>query len=525
MSGRVALETGPGVEMPADGLVEAAPPLEHRAIGGFLWLFAGNGARSVLKIAVLAVLGRLLVPQDFGLVAAAGMVLWFALICSTLGVGPALVQRRTVEPAHVATAVTLSAAFGVAMAALVYLSAPLLAEALRLDGLVPVLRAFALVFPLTAIASPAEALLQRELRFRSIAAAELVSYLVGYGGIGVPMALFGFGVWSLVGAEYTKSIIKTGWFLWLAPRTLRLGFDRRAGRDLLGFGSGFTITGLSNYLAFEADNFVVARSLGAMALGLYSRAFELMLVPAVAIGIILEKVLLATMARVQDDPERLRRAYRRTTAALAMAVLPASVVTAVLAPEIVRVLLGPQWGGAVAPLQVLAVAMYFRVGYMVGQSVAAAAGAVYGAAWRNFLYAGLVALGAFAGRSWGLPGVAAGVTVAVAANFAMVYQLARRLTQLRIRDFVGVHAPALGIAVLLGAESLAVAMALRVRGAPAALTLAAAAAIMGLTMLLMLRLAAADRLGGDAHWLVEVTAGRLPSPVRPMVRRLLGLAA
>jgi PST family polysaccharide transporter len=155
----------------------------------------GNGARAVVKIAVLAALGRLLTPVEFGIVAAAGVVVWLSMIFSSLGVGPALVQRKTLEPRHIATAFATSVMFGVSVALIVFLLAPWIALLFRIDGLTPVLQAMAVVFPIAGLSSVSESLLQRRLRFRSIASAELASYAIGYGAVGIGMALAGYGVW------------------------------------------------------------------------------------------------------------------------------------------------------------------------------------------------------------------------------------------------------------------------------------------------------------------------------------------
>lgn len=520
-----APHTDPVPDSAAADASASGPQLTRSALGGFFWLTAGNGVRAVLKIVVLAVLGRLLLPADFGVVAAAGVVVWFSMIFSTLGVGPALVQRQELEPRHVATGLTSSVALGVLVGALVLLLAPQVAALFRLPEMTPVLRGLAVAFPIAGAAVVAECLLQRALRFRDIAAAELLSYAVGYGIVGIGMALAGHGVWALVGAELVKTTLKSAWLLRATPEARRPGFDGRAFRELLGFGAGYSANNVSIYLAAQGDAFVVARFLGAASLGLYGRAYELMLVPAQALGMVLEKVLFPTMARVQDDPDKLRSAYRRSTALVATLVLPMAVITAVLAPEIIRLLLGPGWGGAVPVLQVLAIGMYFRVGYMVGQSVAASTGAVHQAAWRTALFALLVLAGALVGYRWGVTGVAAGVVSAVLANFVMVLQLGVRLTDASWGELVAVHLPALSLAAVLGLAAWGTATLLRGLDAPALVTLLVAGAATLPVLFLLLRIAPGRVLGPDGIWIVETLCDHAPAPVRPALRAALARPA
>jgi PST family polysaccharide transporter len=469
-------------------------------------------------VVVIAVLARLLTPRDFGLVSAAGVVIWLSGIFSNFGVAPALVQRERLEQRHIQTGFASSLIFGFLFAGLLYLLAPSISVFFRMEGLTPVLRALVLVFPVGALGLVAESLLQRELRFGTIAGAELVSYVVGYGGIGIALAVAGFGVWALVAAEIAKSVIKSVLYLLSVPHPKRMRFEPRAFGELLRFGSGYTAGSLSTYFALQGDNLVIGRFLGAASLGLYGRAYELMVVPANALGAVLAKILFPTFAKLQGEPQRMQVGYRRGLALVALTVLPIAVATIVLAPEIILVLLGPRWLGAVLPLRILGIGMYFRVAYMVGQAVANSAGAVYRAAWRSAVYAALVVAGSLIGQHWGLPGVAAGVVLAVSANFAMVSQLNHRITGLPWRALLAVHLPALSLAVLLGAEVWLVATLLRSHGAAAAIILAAVAAIALFTALLLLRLFPRRLMGEDGIWIIRTVAEHAPQPVQLLLR-------
>jgi PST family polysaccharide transporter len=494
--------------------------LKRRVIGGVFWMSAGNGARALLKLGVLAALARLLTPTQFGVVAGAGVAVWLSLAFSSLGVGPALIQRRELRPAHIETAAAASILFGVATALVVAALAPAVEAFLRVPGLAPILRGLSIVFPIAGLASVAECLLQRELRFGAIARAELVSYAIGYGLVGIGLGVAGAGAWALVGAEITKAIVKTVVMLRDVPPARRLRFHPGVLRELLHFGSGYTASALTTYAVAQGDNVVVARFLGAAPLGIYGRAYELMLLPAQAIGMLLDKVLFPALARVQEDPARLRLAYRRGTALVALIVLPLSAASIVLAPEVIAVLLGPAWAAAVEPFQILALGMYFRVGYMIGHSVANATGAVRAVAWRNTIFAALVVLGALAGARWGLVGVSVAVLVAMAVNFAMIFQLGERITGLALSSFAGLHVPAAAISVIVGLEAWAVSIAARGFDAPALVTLVAAALVVAPTLLLVVRLLPAV-LGEDGRWLTDLVCRSAPAPIAPMLRRTL----
>lgn len=498
--------------------------LKQKALGGFAWMSAVTGVRAVLRIAVLAVLARLLTPEDFGLVAAAGVVIWLSTIFANLGVGPALVQRPELESRHVHTAFTSSLLLGVLVATIGYAAAPLISAGFRMDALTPVLRVMAVLFPIASLSVVSESLLQRQLRFSAIAGIELGSYAVGYGLIGIILATLGFGVWALVGAEMAKTTLKSVFFLLAVPHAKRLRFDLLAFRELLRFGTGHTIGSLATYFAMQGDNLVVARYLGPVALGLYGRAYELMLVPSNSLGMILYKVLFPTMAKVQSDPERLQVTYRRGLAMVALLVGPVSVATVILAPEIIATLLGAGWEGAVVPLQILALAMYFQIGRMVGSSVANSLGAVFRTAWRSTAYAVLVLLGSLLGQQWNLPGVAAAVMLAVIADFALTSQLSGRLTGLPVRSFLTLHVPALLLTAIFGGVLWITATALRSINAPPLLVLLIAGAGAGMVSLLLLRLFPARIAGEDGLWMGRTVYQSAPIPLRPWLDMAFGTA-
>jgi len=182
--------------------------LTHSAVSGMVWVAWGSGANALLKVAVLVVLTRLLSPVDFGLVAAALVVIGFSLNFSQLGLGPAVVQRPVLEPRHISTAFYASTGLGLLVGAVIWLAAPLIAQFFHMGQLVPVVQGLALVFPIAGIAVVPDSLLTRDLRFRLLANRDIVAYAVGYGVVGVALALLGWGVWALVAAQLAQK-----WFV------------------------------------------------------------------------------------------------------------------------------------------------------------------------------------------------------------------------------------------------------------------------------------------------------------------------
>lgn len=499
--------------------------LTHSTLGGLFWMFIATGAQAALQMLVMAVLARLLTKADFGVVLAALILIGFTTIFSQLGVGPAVVQRPVLETRHLRTGFTLSLIFGLLMTGIIWLLAPAAAEFFRIENLTEVVRWLSLVFLLQGPSMIGESLLQRELKFRWLALIEVGAYALGFGVVGVALALLHWGVWSLVVAQITQTALKTAAILFVQPHAKRPMLERKALADLMFFGGGFTAARVGNYVAGQIDNLVVGRWMGPEALGVYGQAYRLMTAPANFFGQVLDKVLFPAMVKIQDRTERLTVAYRRGIALIALVILPTSAVLYFTAPELIDLLLGPQWTAVVFPFQIFAIGMILRTSYKMSDSMARATGSVYRRAWRQAIYAALVAGGAWCGLPWGIPGVAAGVLVAIAINFVLMAQLSMSLTDVTWGMIFEAHRPALVLTILVALESWGVATLMRAQlGGHSVLLLLAVGGVVTATILTLIALAPRKILGEDGLWMLQTLSSYLPKRMNPFRRSNLDLA-
>lgn len=417
-------------EDPTRPLPTAAPSLTARTARGFAWVFTGSVGQAVLQIVATVVLARLLTPDEFGSVAAALLVVGLTQLVTQLGVAAALVHRPELTDGDVAAAFWFSMTLSVVMAALLAGFATALNPLVGLPAdsdLIPLL-SLSLLFA-GAIAVPT-GLLQRELRFRPMATVDLLAAGPALIGVSVVLALLGFGAAALAWAEVAAALVKAVGYLALTRPNVRL--DRRAWdrlRPMLNFGSGYSLTQLGNWFALNADNLVVANVLGTAPLGVYTRAYNLLNEPANVIGGAADKALFPAMARVREDGARLRAAYVRTASLVALVTVPAAVLLFVLAPEVVHVLLGTQWDAVVLPVQVFALVLLPRTSYKISTSLTRATGAVYRAAWRQWLYAAeVVAFTLVGAHWWGVDGVAIGASVAIVLHFLVMLHFSARVS-------------------------------------------------------------------------------------------------
>jgi O-antigen/teichoic acid export membrane protein len=474
--------------------------LTKRAFSGLFWTFSGTGVQVVIGLLVLMALGRLITPADFGLMGAAAVVIAFSQIVSQVGVGPALIQRRDLEPAHLQVAFTISTVLGILMGLGVWFGAPALAAFYRIPAVEPVLRGVSLLFPLEGLNTVAKALLARQLRFRVFIALDVGSYIVGYACVGVLLAWLGYGVWALVIANLAQAVLRTAAMYRAARHPLRPSFNVRASRDVLSFGLGHSLAQFGHFLSQQGDNFVVGRWLGPTALGIYGRAYTFMVMPATAFGKIVNRVLFPVMAHIQDDRDRLAVAYERALAVVALVSLPLSTFLLVLAPEFIPVILGPGWTEVVLPFQLFTFSLLFRMSSKISDTLTKAAGAVYGRALRQGVFAVLVVVGALIGQRWGVGGVAVAVSIAMGINFMSMANLSRTVTGLPWSRFARAHVPGALLAVLIGGTVAVVVQGTRAAHFSSLMTLIVAAVAATGVSLVALRLRPKLFLGAHGNW-------------------------
>lgn len=465
------MSTAPGVDPLLAGAVDPAVDpasgsrsLTGQTFHGLSWSFLGAIGQAVLQFAAIAVLSRLVTVEEFGTAAAATVVTGLAVMLSQLGVGAAIVQAKRLDRDDLASAFTLASALGLVLAGVLIALAPVIGPLVGLSADADYIQLLSLVLIFGAMSIVAQGVLQRQMRFRALALVDLSSYAFGYLGTAVVLAALGFGAASLVWGQIVQAGVAAVLSYALVRhdvRPRRLSVMLRSGRRLFGFGSAYSLSQLGNWVATNGDNLVVTSTLGPASLGIYARAYQLLVQPAVLIGSVSDKVLFPAMSRIQDDHARLSRAYVTANAIIAMITVPASVLLFVLAPEIVAILLGPGWEAVAVPLRIFAVVLLPRTAYKISGSLTRATGAVLGGAWRQWVYAGEVIVGCAIGSHWGINGVAVGAALAIVLHMATMLRFSARLERgLELRVLRG-YAKSLPLAVAVAAVCWPVADALR----------------------------------------------------------------
>ncbi len=507
--------------------VTGRPPggLIRNAMTGMFWLFTSAGAQSVLNLFITAILARLLTPSDFGLVAAAMVVIGLSEVFQLAGIGPVLVQRRELRAEHIRTGFTFSLLLGIMMIGIIWWLAPPLARFFQMPELVAILRVMAFVFPIHTVSVVSRNLIQRSLKFRKMAGIDVAAYVIGYGGVGLTLAWLGWGVWALVAAHLASATAQALFLYIVQPHRMVPQLDAVALKELLSSAGGFTLAEFLSYTARRVDRLVTGRWLGSEMLGVYSRALSithvLIRLPARVMG----HVLFPSFAKVQHDRERLARVFQHALGVMSLLILPVSVVTLILADEMVSVLLGGQWVDTVWPLRILSVSMLFSMQSRICNIVARSCGDVYRLSVRQAFHAAAMFVGAWGGHFHGVRGVAVGVTLAFALNTLVALQQCVALQVLTWRRWGALTLESLVPSLIIAAWAAFWAWLFRGWGIPPFFTLSLVLGLAVVAFALLLLVGPPRWVGRNGGWFLHyMNTFRAIPYVRDRSRKLKNLA-
>lgn len=435
--------------------------LTKRSAHGVLWMGSSQIGSAVFRLLVLAILARWITPEEFGAVGLVLMVIAFSEIVAGLGVGQAIIQRKTLTEEHIASGFIVVLILGIFFAGLIFSLSGFIADLTGQENLQPLLRVSVLLFPIKAFDAVYRSLLLRKLNFSALALVEIASYSLGYGLVGVVLAFRDFGAMAIVLGTIAQYLLSSLMLWKIAPRLHLSCFNLQSGQEILKLSLGFNLTNVAFFLSQNTDKLIVFLMLGAQSMGLYGRALALTLYPGVLIGQPLDQVIFPILSTCQDDISRLKRAFRGGFTLLAAVAWPITIPLVVAAREIILLVLGPQWGQAAPVFQVLVLVVVVRFANKLNDSLTRAKGAVYRRAWRQWLYLATTALLCWVGSFFGLVEVAVGAGVAYFINYAFMSYLNLNLLGMNWGEYLGMVLKPLCIYITVLACTLLAASSMR----------------------------------------------------------------
>jgi PST family polysaccharide transporter len=376
-----------------------------RARSGVLWSGLLMIPNWVIAIVTTAIMARILSPSDYGLVGMVTGIMAVLTVIADSGLSWATVQHRDLSKAQMSWLFWANVVLGSLLWCLTIVADPAVAEFFRVSQLTGITRILGTTLFLGCLSAQPMALMRREMRFRELSLVDMAAAALGC-MTGVMLAIRGWSYWSLVAQAVLTSLTKTVLLLTVSGFRPSVPTVTRHSLRLMCFGGSVTSYCLCDYLGKHIDNVLVGRYFGAEQLGFYARAYFLMMLPSLFVTATLTKVLDPTLAVLRSDHARLGEAYRKTVKAIGFVGFPITLGLAVAAPEVVRLVYGPNWGPVVLLFRILSVAGACQLVYgTVGTLFAAV-----GKGWDLFIW-GLIAYSIltaaiFIGIHWGVNGVA-----------------------------------------------------------------------------------------------------------------------
>ena len=429
--------------------------LKQRTIRGGVARLGAQAATFIIRGGSLVILARLLSPRDFGLV---GMVTAFTGVLNLLkdfGLSSASVQRATVTEEQISTLFWINMLVGALLWLLTVAMAPFIAAFYREPRLFAVTAVLAAGFIFNAAGVQHSALLQRQMRFTTIAVIGVISLVVGT-AIAIGGAKAGYGYWALVAMSISIPLIGTIG-AWLSAGWIPGMPKRKTGiRSMMRFGATVSLNGIVAYLAYNADKVLIGRFWGSDVLGIYGRAYQLTNIPTENLNGAVGEVAFSALSRVQDDPDRFRSYFLKGYSLVLAMTLPLTIACVLFANDVVLVLLGPKWMDAVPLFRLLAptimtFALINPLGWLLWSL-----GLVRRSLKIALIFAPTIVAGYFLGLPYGPKGVAFAYSAVMALWVLPFIAWCVKGTAVSFRDVLSTVIRPLGFGILAGGLAFAV---------------------------------------------------------------------
>lgn len=396
---------------------ESSQDLKRKAVKGGALTISSKLITIIIQILSLVILSRLLLPSDFGLIAMVMAITAFMGIFRDMGLSAAVIQKKDLNYDQINMLFWLNTIIGFILTILTILLAPLIAGFYEREELKPVIMLLATTFFIASVGAQHSALLQRDLNLKPKVIADIAGALFTL-IISIVLAIFGYGFWSLAWGTVVGAIVTT--LLYFKGSVFRPSRPRVAQgvRQIIHFGANVTLFEMLNYFHRNLDSVLIGKFWGAVAVGLYSRAYQMMMLPIASLRQPINAIAFPVLSRLQDNPVEFKKYYEKIATLLAFLSMPLMAFLVINAHDVVEVALGKGWEGVVPIFILLGITGFI-------QPVASLRGLVLlslGHSKRYVLWGAFnaicVCLGFIVGVQWGAEGVATAYAIV---NYAVLY--------------------------------------------------------------------------------------------------------
>lgn len=380
--------------------------MSNKAIGkkvfsGIMW---ESSTKLIIQIASWTstiIVARLLSPDDYGLVAIAGIFTGFLIIISELGLAQGLINISKIEEIHMQTVFWLSLLFSFLLYLTLFIAAPYIADAYNEEEITSIIRVSASMLVFASLKVLPMAILMRDLRFKYTAMTQLVSQGVNIITV-ITLAYQGYGAWALIYSVIASQIVQMFAFLPLLGKIPRFHISLKKTMPIIKFGFSIMGSRILEYITNQSTTFILSTSVSKTQVGYYNMSDTIANLPVNKIGTIFNKVTFPAVSRIKDDKQAVANLVLKLIKYLMIIVVPVFFTLLAITEELVTFLLTEKWKPIVPFLQILLVMNIFRIAGMLIPSVLNGLGLANIVFNFNLLSAILISLAVYIGLNWGM---------------------------------------------------------------------------------------------------------------------------
>lgn len=409
--------------------------ISQQAVYGSIINIADYGFKVVMQLLSTVVLARLLSPDDFGLISISMVILNFVAIFKDAGLSMATIQKKDINQEVITSLFWINLTISFVLGIIVAISAPIVSLIYERTELIGIVLLMSLTFFINGIVIQHVALIRRKMMFLSLSVANVISQLTSF-LVSVILALNGFRYWSLVLGTVSSTIVFTllillfcPWF----PKRYKKHNDSIEYLKTGGYVSGFNFL---NYFSRNIDLMLIGKRFGAESVGLYSKAYQIVLFPLVSIREPITAVALPTLSRVRENVLLYKQYYRYFTSIISIISMPLMVFIYLTAYELIYFLFGEDWMSMLGVFKILAIAGFMQAPLAIKGVIMISSDKS-----KEYFNVGIIntiitVLGIIIGSFWSMEGVAIGYTIAFYIAQFPTFHYIFKVTNLDLRDLI-----------------------------------------------------------------------------------------
>ena len=332
--------------------------LRSKVAGSFFWVFIDSSVQRVLQFIIGIILARILLPEEFGLLGMIVVFIKFSELFIDSGFSFALIRKEKVARIEYETVFWFNTCISILFFILLWFSSPFIADFFNKPILTGIVRAVSFGLLINATGSIQNIRLRRDLKFKELAITGISSKLIS-GITAIFLAINGFGVWALVFQQLLNNFLRVGFMFFFNRLLPRLKFSLRSFKELFSFSSKLLYGGIVSSVVSNIYPIIIGKFFSASDVGFFDKAKTIQGAPVQFFTGIVQQVTLPTFAKIQNENDRFRNAYRNVIKISFFAIILPLALIVISAKPLIVVLLTDKWLPAAEILQIIALGGMF----------------------------------------------------------------------------------------------------------------------------------------------------------------------